>query len=145
MDNIFNEYRDGLEVERDGFTFKIQECPDDDADLSYYGEFGGKMESELSIEHQGAPFQIAGWFNPENVENETQAQENYQRVLAYHRDEWHMMGIKVVVYKAGVRLGDASLWGIESDGDESYFLETANDLTDEALMEAKATLARLAE
>ena len=42
-----------------------------------------------------------------------------------------------------IQLGEASLWGIESDAGD-YLTESANELCDEALEEAREAIARLA-
>ncbi len=122
---IFTEYKDGIEVEHEGFTLKLEECPDDDADLSYLGEFSNSPSGEFVIEHEPGNHRTFNWFNPANAETKEQAQENYKRAASCG-ESWYTIGIKVVVYKAGVRLGDASLWGVESDSDDSYKLSVAN-------------------
>jgi hypothetical protein len=44
----------------------------------------------------------------------------------------------------GVVIGESSIWGIESDSDESYFAETETEQIKEALAEAKAFRKELA-
>lgn len=66
-----------------------------------------------------------------------------ERLEAYERQEWAMLGVVVTILKAGVELAHASLWGIESDSEESYFDEVAQDCAHEALPEAKAKIAAL--
>ena len=68
-------------------------------------------------------------------------------IEAWNRDEWHYFG---VVIDAGIDGWEkshlASLWGIEGNfpsSDNSYFLQVANDLLQEAVAHAKASLARM--
>lgn len=68
--------------------------------------------------------------------------EDYERMEAYNRDEWSYIGIRAVAQVQLQQHGtiqtvkSGALWGIESDSDESYFREVA----DEQLHELRATL-----
>ena len=63
------------------------------------------------------------------------------------------VGIRAVVYRAGVELANASLWGIEDDNrtDEAaeqsraYWFEVGEELTEEAMDEARKKIAELTE
>ena len=65
----------------------------------------------------------------------------------WNNDEWFYGGIVVSVFFKGVELSDhaASLWGIDCNfgDDNSYLSEVAKDLEYEALIVAKAEVARL--
>lgn len=58
-------------------------------------------------------------------------------------ESWSYLGVVVKVYRAGVKLAESAVWGMESDGDEAYFKEAEDDQTEEALAEARATLDKL--
>lgn len=49
------------------------------------------------------------------------------RLAAYDRDEWHMIGVRAVAHirinGIAETITSAGLWGIESDSDESYVAE----------------------
>jgi hypothetical protein len=75
------------------------------------------------------------------------ARADFERLRAWCRDEWHYVGVAVVVVKNGIRLTgpfDCSQWGIESDAGE-YLTDTANELLDDALSRSKAALASLCD
>ncbi|NNM74764.1 hypothetical protein [Enterovirga aerilata] len=72
------------------------------------------------------------------------AEADFRRLQAWCSGEWHWCGVVVTVFKAGIELGSASLWGIESDAGD-YLAEVANELLPEALDDAKARVAELAE
>ena len=70
-------------------------------------------------------------------------------IQAWKDDEWFFCGVALQVSREGVDLtGDygAALWGVDANypgSDNAYLTETANDLIEEALEDARATLARL--
>lgn len=77
-----------------------------------------------------------------------------QRLLSFHRNDWSQVGVVVTAYKAGIELGDASVWGIEyysthtpgfegCDDVHGYLTETARELAHEALTEADTNRRRL--
>lgn len=125
-------------VEHEGFTITAKVVDDDDADLSFYGEFSNTPK-EGAIEHELGTHHTFNYFNPADKEY---AQEAYKRMCSYG-ESWTMYGAKVIVSKKGVKLAEASLRGIESDSDDAYFLEVFNDLASEALTEAKSKLNEL--
>lgn len=63
------------------------------------------------------------------------ARADFERLRAWCEDQWNWCGVVVTASRAGVELGTASLWGIESDAGDRL-LEVANELTEEALAEA---------
>lgn len=88
-----------------------------------------------------------------------------KQVEAFREDAWHFADMQIVITKAGVKLGEAWLGGFEygyiplTDEDDNLLKEvrqfgedivelcsdSIQDLTAEALFDAKATLERLAE
>lgn len=54
-----------------------------------------------------------------------------------------MLGVVVEAGKAGVKLGHACLFGIESDSATHYFKDVAVELAAEAVLDAKRTLSEL--
>lgn len=74
------------------------------------------------------------------------ARADYDRLRAWCNDDWSYVDVIVTATHTdtGIECGTASLWGIESDATD-YLLETANELADEALTEARATIAALTE
>lgn len=72
------------------------------------------------------------------------AMADYERLLAWCKDEWTYVGVVVTASRGGIELAKASLWGIESDA-ESYILEVANELIPEAINESLKTIKQLAD
>ena len=70
------------------------------------------------------------------------ARADYERLRAWCQGGWYNV-VVVTVSKAGIELGGAALGGVESDAG-AYLVEVANELLDEAMAEARATLGRLA-
>lgn len=80
-------------------------------------------------------------------------------IAAYYRDEWHYVGIIITASKAGVVLGESSLWGSEYgilpdvdgwvsplDGDGENFVNGYGpELIAEAIAEAQAKIKELIE
>ena len=121
-------------IKRDGFSIHVKAQYDEAPNLSYLGEFGPRAE-EGAIPHRGH------FFNPMNPES---AERDYQRMLGYINADWTVVGITVTVYRKGVELGFASLFGIESDSSENFFVSTVEDeLIPEALGAARSALSQL--
>jgi hypothetical protein len=112
----------------------VEVVPDEDPDLSY-----------LTQEYPGDP-----------AAAEMRAQDA-ERLAAYKRDEWSMVGVRVVAEVTQDREGridqplvlkSAGIWGIESDSGREYALETGrNELGDlrEQLAGLRFTAAELDE
>lgn len=109
------------------FSVNVTRPGDQDPDLSYYSA------EDVAERYKGC--------TPEEVAEYTA--QDAARVDAFNRGAWDMVGVRVEVSRHGVKLADASLWGIESDSGEDYFAEVERDLTAEALDAARATLAKL--
>lgn len=145
-----------------GFDFDVRIEPDhyfdDTSDL---GEFTSKWQ-EGAIRHDTGVFHSYQWFVPlESVETlrrefsrygfarheaDLMAREivrkNYKRACDYG-ETWHHVVVTVKASREGVVLGCASLGGIDSDSDDSYFAEVALELRDEARTEAEDALIRI--
>ena len=74
------------------------------------------------------------------------AYADFERLRQWCDDQWSYVGVVVTATHTdtGVKLGNASLWGIESDAG-AYLAETANDLASEALEQAAETRAALVQ
>ncbi|MBD8679258.1 hypothetical protein [Sphingomonas sp. CFBP 13720] len=74
------------------------------------------------------------------------AMADFERLRAWCRDDWQYVGVVVTVSCNGIKLTDSylhALWGIESDAGD-YLTETANEFIDDAISDARATIASLA-
>ncbi len=78
-------------------------------------------------------------------------EHDFAVLKAWCDDEWRYYGVAVTVSKAGVNLTgryEHACWGIEGNypgGDNSYFVEVANEQLDEAIEAARAKLAALCD
>lgn len=96
-----------------------------------WGCAGGKLEGETD-----------GQYAARAVE------EDFKFLRSWCRDDWQYVGVIVEVSREDVELGKASVWGVECNvpgTDNAYLLETANELLPEALADAKAKVAKLAQ
>ena len=111
---------------RNGFSIQIDRVVDPDGDVSFLT--GPERYSDLPP-----------------AERRTYEQADAERLRAYQRDEWCMVGVLVTIRKqtasnwadGGLEVGRASLWAIESDSEPAYFTEVENDLIAEALAEVE--------
>ena len=118
---------------------EVEVIPDYDADLSYLGTFDAEPKGEHAIEHEPNDPSTHNWFNCQTGMEEY-AQREYERMLAYDRGEWGMVGVKAV---AEIQISDdgknwlcnevasGGLWGIENDGGEDYIKEVGRDQVSE--------------
>jgi hypothetical protein len=77
-------------------------------------------------------------------------ESDFKALKAWCNDEWHYVGVRLAVFRAGVPLAShaASLWGIEANypgSDNAYLQEVANELLPEALDVARKQLAKLCD
>lgn len=114
-------------IKKGNLIYTISRVFDTDADLSY-------LEQDYSD------------CTPE--EQDTYRQQDQDRLEAYNRDDWHMLGVLVeIAIETATRwaiphtVARASLWGIESDSEESYIAS----VEEEMIAEAEADLARTRE
>ena len=147
--------------EQDGFELRATVKNDDYPDLSYLGEFTDKWQAGAR-HHEHLNRQTFEWFVPMVSEEEhyqalrdmkygrgrarelarSSVQCDFRRLINYGND-WVTVGIVLTVFRSGIELGDAAVWGIESDCDEGYLTEMALDLAGDALEQARAALERL--
>lgn len=121
----------------------IKQIADDCPDLSYLGDYSNSAH-EGAIDRQANGDCGRGeyrFFNPANPEY---AEQEYQRMEAYHRGSWCCIGIRaeaVIQTSDGVcnSISSGGLWGIESDSDDRYLEEIAR----EELAALRGTLAEL--
>jgi hypothetical protein len=110
--------------EQDGFTVIVSRILDTDGDLS-------NLEQEYS-----------------DCTPEEQAQykeQDAKRLAGYNNGEWCYVGVAVSIRKntasnwadGGLEVGRASVWGIESDSEESYFASVEADEIAEAFAEVE--------
>lgn len=70
-------------------------------------------------------------------------------MAAWERDDWFYVGVIVTASRNGVKLGEASLWGVDCNypgpRGNAYLLEVANEIAGEAISEARSKLATLCE
>lgn len=72
------------------------------------------------------------------------ARADFERLKAWCDQEWYYGGVVLSVSRNGIMLDDsaASLWGVESDGEE-HLLEVAEDLVEDALAVGRQVLETL--
>lgn len=87
---------------------------------------------------------------PYNLGQQTKRQQaakaalaDYKRMRDWCLGNWNYVGVCVVARKCGIELGNALLWGIESDACD-YLVGVANELIDEAMGAAMAQIESLA-
>jgi len=115
-------------IERVWIETKIDENPD----LSYLGEYSSSPnEGAITTGKDGRHFP---YFNPtmtaEQTGNPDSPQQDFERMEAYNRGDWYIMGI---IAKATIKtvsgllqtIRSSGLWGVESDSDKSYLREVA--------------------
>jgi hypothetical protein len=158
--------------ERDGFAFEVHTEYDDccSYDLDHLGTWTDEWEPG-AIDHRAREGRNAWaerstyrWFVPQVSEADrremyhkdgasrheayTKARasvmEDYERAWSCG-EQWSMMRMIVTASRSGIELGRAVIHGIESDGEESHFAETAEELSYEAQDEAEAALDGLAQ
>lgn len=160
-------------IERDGFTLRARIEHDSDTGAPWEEHDGhgpvsdwtrrDKLPGELLLCYDGRQkrfydfaeaCRIArrdGWnAAPYQVEGETPRQRaaraalaDFEHLRGWCNDSWNWCGVVVTAERAGVELGRASLWGIESDAG-AYLVEVANELAAEAVAEAAAKVTEIA-
>lgn len=98
-------------------TFKREEADDCDADLSYL--------TDTRDNYRGLPAdEIAKYVD-----------QDLERLAAYRRGDWYMVGIRAVAtiwierpgYRTNYTIKSPGLWGIESDSGEVYLKSIFDD------------------
>jgi hypothetical protein len=105
--------------------------------------------TRMSVDHLG--YYRNQHLPPDTCEELRYAREDLRRLADYYLDKWHYLGVIVEIFLPatsgqglGVRLAQASVWGIESDADESTFRSLEDEQIAEAEAEARETAARIA-
>ncbi len=154
------------DIERDGFTVRVRVHDDDVPDLSWLGEYKSKAPArgpyydralgrvvDASEDCMREDEQLVGerWDRQNRHTyryiwpgtGDVAYLEQDAKRLEQYGDDWSLVGIVATAYRAGVELGQASIWGVETDSADRYFAELTAELVDEAVAEAKAKLAEL--
>lgn len=164
------QFSDSIDGSLEGFTLTARIEPDTDMGAPWVEHDGhgpvsewttrDKLPGERIINEDGNSrryydFKAAikqakaeGWDAPpygkgtKGEQAERAVNADFRFLKAWCDDEWQWVGVIVTASKNGIELGNASLWGIESES-RDYLLEVAEDLASEAVSEAKATLGGL--
>lgn len=138
MFKAFDSYTcdgDTRECEIEGFTLTARIVHDEISDTP-----GERDDGFWPSKDKNA----AGYVLPANFDAEMDKAQH--AMDAWHRDEWWYVGVVVTASREGVELAHESLWGIDCNypgSDNSYLTEVANDLATEAVMAARAKIAKL--
>lgn len=127
------------------YSIKIVKEIDYYPDLSYLGEYSDKPENgSIDREEQEGSLRCGEYryFNPCNYDlsdskRDIYALQDYKRMEDYNKGNWGCIGIYAKC-EYQIQVGNnkfftihyiqsAGLWGIESDSDESYFIEIAEE------------------
>jgi hypothetical protein len=124
---------------------KVRRRPDNDPDLSYLGEYSrtpGKGAIDRVARGDCGKGELP-YFTPcmtgEETGNPASPEQDYQRMEAYNRGAWCMVGLQaeatISIDLGGIKtlqtVRSGGLWGIESDSDAGHFASVAADeLTD---------------
>jgi hypothetical protein len=154
---------DNIAFKHKGFDIEAHIVPDYDADVSWIGEFSNEP-GEGAIDHHatgkwlGRSHRGERYFNPANydmdyyikyakmseaqarAEADRHAQSDYKRLVGYYTDEWSMVGVTLTVSRDGVKLAEASIWGVETDSGADNFNALVQDLLHDAMAEADEKL-----
>ena len=132
---------------------------DQDPDLSFLGRYSSCPNSPAAIDRKSRGCQERNEYryfipamNAEETGNPDSPEQDFQRMEAYNRQEWQMLGIhavaQVVTGEVVQTIRSGGLWGFESDSDKAYFKEVEeNELHDlsaelEAVGFSKASVRR---
>lgn len=114
---------------------------DDNPDLSYLGEYES-VAGKNAIDRKERGDQERGQYrycnitlSAEETGNPDSVEQDYERMEAYNRGGWCMMGVyaeaEISVIGVCQTIRSGGLWGIESDSEDSYFSEVgAEELND---------------
>lgn len=129
---------DHVSIEVDGFVVKARIRHDDNADAP--DQMGDGFWPSLDPKS-------AGYIGPKSPRTLRRHHAKALAVMdAWERNEWWYCGIIVTVFKGGIELAHADLWGIEANypgSDNAYLSDVADELLNEALDEARAKIATL--
>lgn len=140
-----------------GFKIECKIELDTDPDLSWLGKYSDSPGVNAIKRNPGI---LEVWdyeyFNPGNgdyglprgknggvnAEARKYAYQDYRRMERYNAGDWCMYGLVVTASRYGVELGEASLWGVESDCQE-HIAETFRELVHEAISAANDKIAEM--
>ena len=131
---------DSITCEVDGFTVTARIEYDNDS-----GPPDKHDEGFWPSQDKNAP----GYMGEVSTRKFNAAHKKASKIMAaWRNDEWFFVGVVLSVEKNGVMLADhaASLWGVECNypgANNSYLLQVANELLDEALEHGKGILNKL--
>lgn len=107
--------------EQGGFTIQVQRILDEDPNLSYLTQDYGDDKDAAKYKAQDA-----------------------MRLRDYNKGEWYMLGISVEISKRTATnwakppvVGRASVWGFESDSDESFLKVEEDNIISEAFKDVQ--------
>lgn len=160
---MFYNTDETLEIERYGLTVKIRAMVDYDSGyaLEWLGKYSNDWQPGAVDLYQGQyensyRHDTYHYFIPETNVAETRAYmtksgyskheayttaesyrlRDYERARQLENNHWCPVGLRVEVWHGDLQLGENSLYGLESDGEEIYFAEIAADCLSEAIAEA---------
>ncbi len=137
-------------------AIRTEAVTDESPDLSHLGEYVQSARVDSGQEYRIVDRAARGdvkrgefeFFIADNVENEEQAIENYERMEQYNNSEWCMYGIRAVCtfqvsHDDGKTwnvhtLKTPGLWSIESDSEESYMREVGREQLEELQKDMEA-------
>lgn len=119
-------------------SIRVFKMIDQDPDLSWLGEYSDRATSPAAIDREERGDKGRGefrYFNPamtgEETGNPESPEQDYQRCEDYNRGGWCMLGIQAsaTIVVNGVRqdINSGGLWGVESDGGDTYHREVAHE------------------
>ncbi len=125
------------------YTHEIDESPD----LSYLGTFSDTPADKFCVEIPNATRNQYKYFNADNVENDEQAQQNFNEMMEYENGNKVSMGIgataKIATSQDGgktwlhtTEIKTFALWGIDSD-DIGYIKDIERDRLEDLKVELK--------
>ena len=115
--------------------------PDNYPDLDWIGTFSNEW-AEGCLEWGGGRNSYK-YFHPQQGLEEY-AERDMERMKAYDRGDWMMVGIIAKVYIAGKELGCYSVWGFEYEYTiDEWHREEARSITKEAIREARQFISSL--
>lgn len=149
---------DGATFDREGFqlrlTFKRDHLtPEDTGVGSFVGE---KTDGTLDRKHHGYhvgrdehPFFLPECTEQQHIDMGSPREEARRYVLQdleraeAFESEWWYQGIIVKASREGIELGEGSLWGVETDCGLRHLRSVVEEMTEEAITEARDALGRL--
>ena len=158
--------------QRGAITVTVRAEPDFDPDISYYGKFtnNASWDAKTALYHRASGLlrmpKSDLWRDSrgricEAPESSIYAREyqyiipsadceseakylrmDAERLDAYGRNQWAMIGIVAVVTLDGAEIGQASCWGVEDDSGDKYLRSEARQIASEAIDDARAWIGR---